>query len=122
MGRQDLPMGEDDAWLDRALKLAPPAVAGAALGARILADFDAVAERRRLGPAGLAGRIFAEIGAALWPGAPAWQPAVALALSLALGIAAGTFVPVSEASAENGEQAAAVALDQPPAFEIDETS
>ncbi|HVV65043.1 MAG TPA: hypothetical protein VHC42_06220 [Rhizomicrobium sp.] len=115
-------MGEDEAWLDRALRLAPPAEPGVALAARVMADFDAVAARRRLGPSGFAGGIVVKVCSALWPGAPAWQPATALALSLALGIAAGIFAPVSEASAENGEQAAAVALDQPPAFEIGETS
>jgi hypothetical protein len=63
-----------------------------------------------------------KLSAALWPGAPAWQPAAALAFSLALGVIAGAFLPVSELVADNGEQTASVSLDAPPAFEIGESS
>ena len=75
----------------------------AGLEQRILADFDrlAGARGRRPIPAFAGGaRRFAEVWAErLWPGAPLWQPASLLALSLAVGLMAGSFVPSRTASA-----------------------
>lgn len=67
----------------------------AALEARILADFDRVAARRA---PGAMSRVFRRWRDAIWPGAPVWKPASLLALSLAIGLMAGVFVPASAIS------------------------
>ena len=77
----------------RLLKALPTTAASSSLEARILADFDRVAH----GHGGLA-RFTLRWADRLWPGVPLWQPATALALSLMIGLAAGTFVPTSTSS------------------------
>lgn len=79
----------DDKDLDAMLGEAAKAGHGApasALQQRVLADFDRVAARRAHSWIKVAGEW-------LWPGVPLWQPAAALALSLAIGIFAGTLTP-----------------------------
>jgi len=80
-------------FADRLLKALPTTAVSPALEARILADFDRVAH----GHGGMA-RFAARWADRLWPGAPLWQPVAALALSLVIGLAAGTFVPTSTSS------------------------
>ena len=107
---------EDDAiWTTEMLKALPTVPVPAALQQNILASFDAVTARRK---ASLVAR-FRDI---VWPGAPAWRPALALSLSLAIGLAAGTLVPLESAMADNSEQSTSVALDAPPSFGLDENS
>jgi hypothetical protein len=47
---------------------------------------------------------------------------MALAVSLVIGLAAGTLVPLESAMADNTEQTVAVALDAPPSFDLGENS
>ena len=63
-----------------------------------------------------------KLTAAVWPGAPAWRPVAALAFSLVVGVMAGTLIPLEDAMADGNEQAVSVALDAPPAFDLDENS
>ena len=102
-------------WVTGALKGLPTVPLPAALQQNILASFDAVTARRR---ASLFGR-FRDV---VWPGAPAWRPAVALALSLVVGVVGGTLVPLEGAIADSNEQTVSVALDAPPSFDLDENS
>ena len=119
MEEQNYPDGEADAlWLAGIFRELPPVPVTPALQARVLASFDAVTERRRTGLRGLLRRL----GETVWPGAPAWQPAAVLAASLAIGIAAGTFVPVEQALADGAEQPGVVALDALPNFDLGENS
>ena len=119
MEEQNYPNGEADAlWLTRTLQELPPVPVTPALQARVLASFDAVTERRRTGVRGFLRRL----GETVWPGAPAWQPAAVLAASLAIGIAAGTLVPVEQALADGAEQPGVVALDALPNFDLGENS
>lgn len=96
----------DDMWVDEVLKQLPSVPVPAALQARILGDFDAHPARRIL---------FDRLRDAVWPGAPLWRPASALAAALAFGLAVGTFVPLEQASASS-EQTASIKLDQPPSY------
>jgi len=119
MEEQNYPDGEADAlWLAGMFRELPPVPVTPALQARVLASFDVVTERRRTGLRGLLRRL----GETVWPGAPAWQPAAVLAASLAIGIAAGTFVPVEQALADGAEQPGVVALDALPNFDLGENS
>lgn len=119
MEERNLPNGGADAlWVARMLQELPPVPVTPGLQARVLASFDAVTERRRTGVRGLLHRL----GEMVWPGAPAWQPAAVLAASLAIGIVAGTFVPVEQALADGVEQPGAVALDALPNFDLGENS
>ena len=107
---------DDDAvWTIGTLKALPTVPVPAALQQSILASFDAIAARRR-------SSIFGRFRDMVWPGAPAWRPAAALVLSLVIGVAAGTLVPLEGAMADNNEQTVSVALDAPPAFDLDENS
>jgi hypothetical protein len=119
MEEENLPNdGADSAWAEAILQELPSVSVTPALQARLLASFDEVTARRHSGLGGLLRRL----GEAVWPGAPAWQPAAVLAASLAIGIAAGTFVPLEEALADGMDQPAAVALDAPPTFDLGENS
>jgi hypothetical protein len=90
-----------------------------ALQARLLASFDSLGGGRRP----RLGGVLRRLGEAVWPGAPAWQPAAVLAASLAIGIAAGALLPLEEALADGADQSAAgIALDSPPSFELGESS
>ena len=109
---------EDAVWLDDVLKVLPTVPVPAALQENILSSFDAVVTRRDAGFVGAMRRL----AAAIWPGAPAWRPAAALAFSLLIGVMAGTLMPLEDAIADSNEQAASVALDAPPAFDLDENS
>ncbi len=88
-------MGEneqDAAFVSELLRRLPTTSVPAALESRILADFDAVAAKRKPGAlVGLAQRWRDRV----WPGAPIWQPISLLAVSLAIGLMAGTLVPAS---------------------------
>jgi hypothetical protein len=117
MGMGNLP-NEDVAWLDGALKGLPTVAVPEALQQNILASFAAVTARRNSG----VGNAMRRLAAAVWPGVPAWRPAVVLAFSLVIGVMAGTLVPLEDAKTDSGEQAASVALDAPPAFDLDESS
>lgn len=93
---------DDKIFADKLMKALPTVAVPSALEARILADFDRIAARRSSGLKG-----FVEGWAQrLWPGAPLWQPASVLALSLAIGLMAGAFVPSfnSASTATNSDQ------------------
>jgi hypothetical protein len=96
------------------LKSLPTMAVPAALEARILADFDRVTAHR-----GRRAGWFGRIGETLWPGAPAWQPASVLALSLAIGLMAGGFVPSPAVSTTTSDQVVTAALDSAPLIDFD---
>ncbi len=78
----------------------PEAEPSAGLQARILADFDAVTLRRA--------RPWAwRLSDLIWPGAPVWQPASLLALSLVLGLTVGILLPSPPAATNDGAAVAA---------------
>jgi hypothetical protein len=120
MDDENLPNDAGDAaWLSGIMRELPSVPVTPALQARLLATFDSVSARRDFGPVGALRRL----GEAIWPGAPAWQPVAVLAASLAIGIAAGSLLPLEEALADGVDQpAAAIALDAPPSFELGESS
>ena len=97
----------DAAYADAILKNLPATAVPAGLRLRILADFDRVVARRE---SGLAQRLAQRWGELLWPGAPVWQPASVLALSLVVGLTAGAFVPAVAGSSASSDQVVA-ALD-----------
>lgn len=105
---------DDAEFAQEILKSLPTTAVPAALEARILADFDRVAAHRAR-RAGWFGRI----GEKLWPGAPAWQPASVLALSLAIGLVAGGFVPSPTLSTTASDQVVTAALDSAPVMDFD---
>jgi hypothetical protein len=104
-------MDDDAMWADALLKELPSVPATAGLERRILADFDRVAARR--GGSWLAG-LFAQV----WPGVPVWRPAAVFGLALMIGVVAGSYVPFEDTT----EQAATIALDAPPSFDLGEAS
>ena len=94
----------------------------AELEARILASFDEVTARRQASVGAAIAKLGERVRDAVWPGAPAWKPASVLALSLAVGILAGNYLPLNGVVSDQTEQTASVTLDAPPAFDLDENS
>ncbi|MEI9988907.1 MAG: hypothetical protein WDM86_02610 [Rhizomicrobium sp.] len=86
---------EDDARLGRLLAMAPALAVPEALERRILADFDRIAARRGFAKAL---RRAADL---IWPGAPVWQPAMAFALSLMIGLGVAAFAPLEPSPDES---------------------
>ncbi len=93
----------------------PTAAVSAALQARILADFDRVVAERA---PGALGRLLGRWRDAVWPGAPVWQPASLLALSLAIGLMAGTLVPSSTFSTSTASDQTLTAVETAPALDL----
>lgn len=125
MGNADLPNGtaqQDAAWLDGALDELTSVAVSAALESRILASFDAVARRRETSLGAAVHRLAARLRDAVWPGAPAWQPAMVLAVSLLIGVVAGSLVPYEDMAMASADQTASIALDAPPDFDPGESS
>ena len=85
----------DAAFAARVLTGLPSVPVPAALEARILVDFDAIAAKRKSSLWALTMHPVQGLRDAVWPDAPAWQPASVFALSLLIGLAAGTLVPSS---------------------------
>jgi hypothetical protein len=84
--------GSDEEFADRALRVLPGVgAAHVGLEARILADFDALARKRRFG---WRARLH-DLSALIWPGAPLWQPGAVFAAALIFGLATGALVPSS---------------------------
>jgi hypothetical protein len=117
MGNTDL-QDEDAVWTTGLLKNLPSVPVPAELQQHILASFDAVSARRHDGFGGAMRRFAGTV----WPGVPAWRPAAVLAFSLVIGVIAGTAIPLEGAMADNSEQSVSIALDAPPAFDLDENS
>ena len=117
MENRNLPSEASDAvWLEGILRQLPSVPVTPGLQARVLASFDAANGRRRLG-------LLERLSAAIWPGAPAWQPAAVLGASLVIGIGVGLLLPLEEALADGVDQpVAGIALDGPPSFELGESS
>ncbi|MDR3526245.1 MAG: hypothetical protein P4L57_03130 [Rhizomicrobium sp.] len=95
---------DDAAFASKFLKALPTQAVPAALEARILADFDRLALGRGKGWMARFASGWSEL---LWPGAPLWQPASLLALSLVVGLTAGAFVPSSTAASTDQTYAVA---------------
>lgn len=119
----NLPNEADDAvWFDALVESQPTVPVSASLEARVLASFDDVTARRQAGFGGSIRRLGELFRDTVWPGAPAWQPASVLALSLIVGILAGNYLPLGDLTNDQSEQTASVALDTPPTFDLNENS
>lgn len=103
---------QDEMWADAFLKELPTVPVPAGLERRILADFDRLA---------LSPRWTDRLREAVWPGAPLWRPAGALAFALAVGVVVGSYVPLED-TAEQTTAAASIALDEAPSFDLGESS
>lgn len=97
------------------LRRLPTVAVPPTLEARILSDFDRVAAKA--GP-GILTRLARRWRDALWPGAPVWQPASLLALSLAFGLMAGALVPSSTLSASTTSDQSLTAMETAPALDL----
>lgn len=103
----------DRDFVDRALSRLPQPAPSPGLEAALMAGYDAWKAERDKGvwaavKAGL--RRFSET---VWPGAPAWVPASALAAALLLGAGLGAALPVAMAAEQSG-----FSLEQPESFTL----
>ncbi len=74
--------------LDRTLAAQVAPDVSSALERRLMDGFDRARQRRSLG------EFYAAAADALWPGAPAWQPAFVLGMALAVGLCIAVFAPL----------------------------
>ena len=88
------------------------------LESRILADFDAVAAKRKSSRWAVLTHPLRSLRDALWPNAPAWKPASILALSLLFGLVMGALVPSSVLANVNPVQDETVASDVVPDVDL----
>lgn len=91
--------------LDNALESVLAVAPSIDLRARILRDFEIA--RKRSAAASTASRfgaIVERIRDAVWPGVPVWKLASALAVSLVIGLVAGTIIPAEFASRDENDQ------------------
>jgi hypothetical protein len=108
----------DAAFAARLLADLPSVPASGALQACILADFDAVAAKRNASLWAVALRPVRKLRDAVWPSAPAWQPASIFALSLVLGLAAGALVPSSALTGAGSGQDETQTFDTIPSLDL----
>jgi hypothetical protein len=108
----------DAAFAARVLTGLPSVPVPGTLEARILADFDAVAAKRKASTWAVATRPLQKLRDAVWPSAPAWKPASIFALSLLLGLAAGVFVPSSTLADVNSGQTEVASSDTVPDLDL----
>jgi hypothetical protein len=85
------------------------------LSRRVLADFDAVTAKRNASLGARIGAMLSRLTETAWPGAPLWKPAVALGLSLAIGLGVGALLPLDNSS----DDTTTVALDTPQAIDLE---
>lgn len=108
----------DTAFVQKLMARLPTTAVRPSLEARLLADFDRIAEANK--PGALM-RWAVRWRDRIWPGAPVWQPASLLALSLAIGLVAGALVPASTlSSAANSttQDQTLAATDTAPALDL----
>lgn len=106
----------DAAVVDALIARLPTTAVPPSLEARILADFDRIAEAHEPGKIKRWALSWRD---RLWPGAPVWQPVSLLALSLAIGLVAGAFVPASSLTAATATTDQTLsALDTTPALDL----
>ena len=113
--QDDVSKDADAVFAARTIAVLPPVTPAPALEARILADFDVVTSRRARTPWAVMTRTIRRFGDAIWPGVPVWQPASILALSLLVGLAAGTLVPAWSGTNESSGQS--LTPDGPPVLD-----
>ncbi len=80
---------EDDTRISTAVRAGARAGRAACAGAAHPRRF-----RPRQGRADASPRPWGRLGETVWPGAPLWQPACALALSLMIGLGVAAFAPL----------------------------
>ena len=108
----------DAAFAARVLTELPSVPVPGTLQARILADFDTVAAKRKASPWAWAMRPVQRLRDVVWPSAPAWKPASIFALSLLFGLAAGVFVPPSTLADVNSGQTEVTSSDTVPDLDL----
>ena len=108
----------DAAFAARVLTELPSVPVPAALEARILVDFDAIAAKRKSSLWALTMHPVQGLRDAVWPSAPAWKPASIFAMSLLFGLAAGVFVPSSTSMGANSDQVETPAVDTAPDLDL----
>jgi len=103
----------DRDFVDRALRRLPPPASSSSFEAALMAGYDAWNGEREKGAwaafkAGLRG--FSEV---IWPGAPVWVPASALAAALLVGAGIGAALPAAGTVEQSG-----FSLEQPESFTL----
>ena len=89
---------DEDEALDRLLARATMPPVSPALERRVLADYDRIAARWTLT------RLLDRLADAVWPDAPVWQPACAMAAAIVIGLGVAAFAPLDAAAPQDENQ------------------
>ena len=108
----------DEARLDEALDSVSAVEIPDRLRAQLLAGFDRFTEQDQARVSRRVRRLVASLRELVWPGAPWWQPAFALSLSILVGLSAGLAIPAPLSDA--GDQQVASVSDTPASVDIDQ--
>ena len=106
----------DEAALDEALDSVPAVEIPDRLREQLLASFERFREQDSARISRRIARLVASLRELVWPGAPLWQPACALSLSIVVGLSAGLAIP--DPLSQNGDQQVASVSDAPMAVDI----
>ena len=83
----------DQVFVDQAIAWLPGAEPSPEMETALLAAYDAWNAKRSAGPWSALAASFGRVSDIVWPGAPPWAPASALAASLLLGAGIGAILP-----------------------------
>jgi hypothetical protein len=106
----------DEAALDAALDSVPAVEIPDRLREQLLARFERFQEQDNARISRRIARLVASLRELVWPGAPWWQPACALSLSILVGVSAGLAIPAP--LSDSGDQQTASVSDTPTAVDI----
>jgi hypothetical protein len=103
----------DQAFADRALRRLEPSTPSPGFEAALLAAYDAWNAERPQGVRAAWKAGLSRFSEAIWPGAPVWAPASALAAALLVGAGLGAVLPAMTSTESMG-----FSLEQPATFNL----
>jgi hypothetical protein len=108
----------DEAALDEALDSVSAVAIPNRLREQLLAGFERFTEENRARVSQRIRRLVASMHELVWPGAPWWQPASVLSLSILVGLSAGLAIP--DPLPDSVDQQATAISDVPSTVDIDQ--
>jgi hypothetical protein len=108
----------DEAALDEALDSVSAVEIPDRLREQLLARFERFTEQDHARASRRIARLVASMRELVWPGAPWWQPAFALSLSILVGLSVGLAIPAP--LPDGGDQQLAAVTDTPTSVDIDQ--
>ena len=107
-----------EAALDEALDSVAVVEIPDRLRERLLSQFDRFTNEKNASISQRIAKLIASLRELVWPGAPWWQPAFALSLSVLVGLSAGLVIP--DSLSDNGDQQVTNISDTPTSVDVEQ--